>query len=361
MGEIVLKNLTKKFGDVTAIAGVSLEIEDGKITSFLGPSGCGKTTTLRLVAGLEDPTEGEIFIDGELVSTSGWIKPPEDRNLGMVFQNYAVWPHMTVFQNVAYPLKLRHQSKGTIEEKVNRTLELVGMGGLNDRLPEQLSGGQQQRVALARALVMEPTAMLLDEPLSNLDAKLRERMRFEIMELHRKLGVTVVYVTHDQSEAMVISHLIVLMQNQQIAQVGTAEEIYRKPVNQFVADFVGIANFVDCTVSSVNRAKGSVTVSLDLSGEAIQLQCLIPENDEDVSSGSSGSFFVRPEDIALRSPEADKELKGIVKLRTFLGDVIDYRIEAGGVEWRAKTNPEVEFEEGEKVGLAINRALFLPH
>jgi len=359
MGEIVLKNLTKKFEDVTAITDISYRINDGEITSFLGPSGCGKTTTLRLIAGLEDPTGGEIYIDGELVSNEEWAKPPEDRNLGMVFQNYAVWPHMTVFQNVAYPLKLRHQDRQEIDEKVTYTLDLVGMAGMKERYPEQLSGGQQQRVALARALVMEPTAMLLDEPLSNLDAKLREKMRFEIMELHKKLQVTVVYVTHDQAEAMVISDQIVLMQNQEIAQIGTAEEVYRTPVNRFVADFVGVANFIDSTVKKVDRDRGRASVSLDSSRGEIQLKCLLSGSGDRVKQGESGSFFVRPEDIEL-TPVEEGNLEGTVKLRTFLGDSIDYRIQAEEIEWRVKSNPEVKYEEDEKVGMKINRSVFLP-
>ena len=359
MGEIKLKNLTKKFGEVTAIKDISYEINDGEITSFLGPSGCGKTTTLRLIAGLEDPTEGEVYIDEELVSTASWTKPPEDRNLGMVFQNYAVWPHMTVFQNVAYPLKLRHQGREIIRDKVTGTLELVGMANMDKRYPEQLSGGQQQRVALARALVMEPTAMLLDEPLSNLDAKLREKMRFEIMELHKKIGVTVVYVTHDQAEAMVISDRIVLMQDQEIAQIGTAEEVYREPVNRFVADFVGVANFIEATVRELNRDEGEVRVQLTEAEGDVKLNCSLSGSGNVIEKGNSGSFFVRPEDIELTSIE-EGDLAGNVKLRTFLGDSVDYRVRSGELEWRVKTNP-VNYREKEKVGLKINRAVFLAH
>jgi iron(III) transport system ATP-binding protein len=275
----------------------------------------------------------------------------------MVFQNYAVWPHMTVFQNVAYPLKIRKFPKRKIKEKVEQTLELVGMEGYEERYPEQLSGGQQQRVALARALIMEPTAMLLDEPLSNLDAKLRERMRFEIMELHKKTKITIIYVTHDQAEAMVLSDRIIVMNIGYIQQIGTAAEIYREPANKFVADFIGIANFINCKLLERDGNRGKVL----LGGEKREntLDCIIPPSHaQEATAGQSGTIFIRPEDIEIRESYQDGII-GQVKRRTFLGNTIDYRINVNDMEWRIESNPEVSFEEGQEVSLQVKRAVFL--
>jgi iron(III) transport system ATP-binding protein len=355
MGEIVLESLGKKFGNVTAVENVDLHIKNGEIISILGPSGCGKTTILRLIAGLETPSTGKIYIDGEPVSSPTGIKPPEKRNLGMVFQNYAIWPHMNVFQNVAYPLKYKEVEKKVQQDRVRQTLSLVGMEGMEKRYPKELSGGQQQRVALARALIMEPTAMLLDEPLSNLDAKLRERMRFEIMELHRKLRLTVVYVTHDQSEAMVLSDRIILMQNKRIAQIGTATGIYREPLSQFVADFVGAANFIESRLVKIEGKNG--TVQLEQTEVPVVLPCVVPE-PENVPAGTSGLFFVRPEDINLTPPQ-DSEIVGTVSLSTFFGDFIDYRIDVFGRDLQVKMGPDTDFADGDHVGVVINRGVFI--
>jgi len=247
---VKLVNVVKTYKKVTAVAGISLSINKGELVTFLGPSGCGKTTTLRLIAGLEVPDSGEIYINNILVSApeKGVFVPPHKRGIGMVFQNYAVWPHMTVFENIAYGLKLQKLPKEEIARRVKEALDLVGLSGLGDRYPTQLSGGQQQRVALARALVTRPQLLLLDEPLSNLDAKLRERMRFEIRSLVKNLGLTAVYVTHDQEEAMAMSSRIVLMRDGRIVQIATPQELYHCPNSAFAADFVGDTNILEAEI-----------------------------------------------------------------------------------------------------------------
>lgn len=357
MGNIVLEKLSKKFGNVMAVNNVNTEIKDGEIVSFLGPSGCGKTTTLRIIAGLDKPTDGKVYIDNKLVSSKDCFIPPEKRNLGMVFQNYAIWPHMTVFHNVAYPLKLRKVSKGEIKNKVIRVLEMVGMGGYEARYPEQLSGGQQQRVALARAMIMKPTAMLFDEPLSNLDAKLREKMRFEIMDLHKKTGITVVYVTHDQAEAMVLSDQIVVMNQGSIQQIGTAIQIYCKPANKFVADFIGIANFIECKLVELGKDNHSGKVQILGESEKNLIECLIPLSQK-ANLGQEGTVFIRPEDITLLPLDKGEHVEQIER-KAFLGSIIDYRIKVGKKEWRIETNPEVNLDVGEKVSLHVKKAVFL--
>ena len=239
MSTITIKNVTKAFGDVVVLKEFDQVFQDKEFITLLGPSGCGKTTMLRMIAGFEKPTSGEISIDGKVVSSEKTFVPPERRDIGMVFQSYAVWPHMTVFDNVAYPLKIKKLDKATIKQKVEWILDAVHLSQYANRMPNQLSGGQQQRVALGRALVAEPKLLLLDEPLSNLDAKLRESMRFEIKEIQKNFGITVVYVTHDQTEAMAMSDRVIVINRGIIQQVGSPLEIYRHPANQFVADFAG--------------------------------------------------------------------------------------------------------------------------
>src|SRR3989337_2857927 len=245
MAIVSLKGLTKKFTETAAVKDLDLEVGDGEFVSLLGPSGCGKTTTLRLIAGFLQPEQGEIRVNQQVISSPSLLVPPERRNMSMIFQSYAVWPHMTVFQNVAYGLKFKKLSSNESEKKVERLLQLVHLETLRGRYPGELSGGQQQRVAVARALVVKPEILLLDEPLSNLDANLREEMRFEIRRLHETFSITTLYVTHDQAEAMVISDRVAVLQDGRVVQVGTAEELFERPRTRFVAEFIGKTNLID--------------------------------------------------------------------------------------------------------------------
>src|SRR5215470_12378400 len=249
MANVSLDGLTKKFTGMAAVDDLRLEIKDGEFVSLLGPSGCGKTTTLRLVAGFLQPDAGEIRVNDKVISSSSILIPPERRNMSMIFQSYAIWPHMTVFQNVAYGLKFKKLASREVDEKTERLLRVVHLDALKARYPAELSGGQQQRVALARALVVEPQILLLDEPLSNLDANLREEMRFEIRRLHEEFRITTVYVTHDQAEAMVTSDRIAVMNLGKIEQVADPHTLYNRPRTRFVAGFIGRTNFIDGTAS----------------------------------------------------------------------------------------------------------------
>ena len=273
MAFIEIRNLFKRFKEVVAINRIQLEIDQGEMLTLLGPSGCGKTTTLRCVAGLERPEEGDIVIDGKPMLSKGFV-PPSRRGIGMVFQNYAVWPHMKVYNNVVYGLKIQRMSRQQINEKARKVLDLVGLSGLEDRYPAQLSGGQQQRVALARALVGNPKVLLLDEPLSNLDAKLREELRFEIKSLVRRMDITSVYVTHDQAEAMVISDRIAVMNSGNVVQLGTPQEIYAKPANRFVADFIGTMNFMPAEVVKVLEDTDTLHVRTEFSEKVQRIRIL---------------------------------------------------------------------------------------
>src|SRR6478752_6038391 len=247
MARVSIEGLTRKFAEVSAVADLTLTIEDGEFLSLLGPSGCGKTTTLRLLAGFLAPNSGRIVVGDRVLSTAGRVVPPEHRGMSMIFQSYAVWPPKTVYDNVAFGLKLRRRPQSEIAERVGRILDLVRLGELAARYPGELSGGQQQRVALARALVVEPSILLLDEPLSNLDAGLREEMRFEIRRLHEEMRITSVYVTHDQAEAMVTSDRIAVMNHGRIEQVDHPRALYNKPKTRFVAGFIGRTNFIEGT------------------------------------------------------------------------------------------------------------------
>ncbi len=354
MASIALKNVAKTFsGNVQAVHDLSLEIAHGEIVCLLGPSGCGKTTTLRLIAGFEGPTAGELWIGDRLVSSARSVVAPARRNLGMVFQDYAVWPHRNVLDNVAYPLKVRKISRAERQRRAREAIVLVGLEGLEKRFPEQLSGGQQQRVALARALVAEPEALLLDEPLSNLDAKLREKMRFEIMDLHRRLGLTLVYVTHDQSEAMVLSDWIVVMKQGQAVQVGTPWEVYRTPANPFVADFIGLANFLPAQLVERDGVEGAA--ELPTPG-ARRVVCTVADG-VDGTLPQSGVLFVRPEDVQLTTP-SEGDVMGTVTRATFLGAKLDVRVDVAGAEWRTEAAPWESLEEGKSIGVKTQRAIF---
>jgi iron(III) transport system ATP-binding protein len=295
---LVVKGLVKRFGEVTAVEDVSFTVAPGEFVSLLGPSGCGKTTTLRCIAGFERPEAGLIAIDSETVADPhrGVHIAPNRRSFGMVFQSYAIWPHMTVLANVGYPLKVRgRHARSDIRERVNEKLRIVGLQGYENRYPSQLSGGQQQRVALARALVMEPRALLFDEPLSNLDAKLRERMRFELIEIQGKLGIPAVYVTHDQAEAMVMSDTVIVMERGRIVQAGAPEEIYSNPRTRFVADFIGLCNFVPAEVSGPAGERKWAVHSV--------LGDLVCAGDEHFCAGEAAFIAIRPEQIVVETDD----------------------------------------------------------
>lgn len=343
MAQVRIEHIFKRFGGVTAVNDFDLVVEDGEFVSILGPSGCGKTTTLRMVAGFERATEGEIFIGDECVSSSLKNKfvPPEKRDIGMVFQSYAVWPHMTVLDNVGYPLKIQKVAKEERIKRVKEMLALVHLEEYAERYPHQLSGGQQQRVALARALVARPGLLLLDEPLSNLDAKLRESMRFEILALQKELGITVVYVTHDQGEAMAMSDRIVVMSKGFVQQIGAPHEIYANPANKMVADFIGLVNFLPGEITD-----GRVHIA----GMATSLP-----NPSNLTG--SVTIAVRPENITLSSENGT--MKGILTHRFYLGDAVDYRVQVGDEMVRVivKGADLQQFKDGETVHLDFERIM----
>lgn len=319
---LTLENLTKVFParggirEVKAVDNVSLEIEKGELITLLGPSGCGKTTTLRMIAGFEFPTQGQIVLDGVQINSL----PPHKRDMSMVFQSYAIFPHLNVFENIAYGLNVQRLSKDEINRRVNKVLELVHLEGYGSRAPTQLSGGQQQRVALARALIMEPKVLLMDEPLSNLDAKLREEMRTEIRRIQKEMNITSVYVTHDQIEAMTLSDRIVVMNLGVIEQVCSPVEMYRFPNSRFVANFIGRANFVAATVLEQNDRDLTVTTL----GETITLKNVLRK----FRPQESVTLIVRPE---MARVKASGELfKGIIRRSVYLGDVMEYDIDVHG-------------------------------
>ncbi len=343
-----LKNITKVFpsrggvGEVTAVNNISLEIKKGELVTLLGPSGCGKTTTLRMIAGFEFPTSGEIILDDQPINSL----PPHKRDMSMVFQSYAIFPHLTVYENIAYGLNVQRLQKTVIAKRVNRVLDLVHLEGYGDRAPTQLSGGQQQRVALARALVMEPKVLLMDEPLSNLDAKLREEMRLEIRRIQKELNITSVYVTHDQIEAMTLSDRIVVMNQGLIEQIGTPVEMYRFPTSRFVANFIGRANFIDGIVQSQKGKK----LTVKSFGESLTLSNVQPQ----FNANDKVTLIVRPE--MTRVKKSGELFKGKVRRAVYLGDVIEYDVEVGGqIITGIETDPNVTelFPEGEEISLGF--------
>jgi spermidine/putrescine ABC transporter ATP-binding subunit len=324
---ISVHDLTKRFGPLEVVSRVSFSIEEGELFTLLGPSGCGKTTLLRLVAGFYTPDEGEIRFDDVRVNEV----PPNERGIGMVFQAYALWPHMTVFENVAYGLKLRKIDRAQIAARIGGVLEKVKLTGLGDRYPGQLSGGQQQRVALARALVLNPKILLLDEPLSNLDAKVRVQVRAEIRKLQKELGITTVYVTHDQEEALTLSDRIAVFNAGKVFQIGPPKELYERPANRFVADFIGVNNLLDATVRSVETAERRLRVETPL-GELATLL------DERFRPGDRCVVCVRPENVILGDAAADGRnvLKGRIGFAAYLGNTLRYDLDLGqGVTFKA--------------------------
>ena len=330
---------------------VSFNVPPGKLFTLLGPSGCGKTTTLRSIAGLERPRAGEISVGGQVIysSTKGVFVPPNRRGLGMVFQSYAIWPHMTVFENAAFPLQVakKRLARKQIEDRVLRVLKVVALEEMAEREATNLSGGQQQRLALARALVMEPPLLLLDEPLSNLDAKLRERMRFELKRLQRELGITTVYVTHDQSEALALSHSIAVMNRGVIQQTGTPREIYERPGNPFVADFIGTTNFLRATVKGADGPFYRVSSEIgELKVRAVDV----------LHEGMRVVLSVRPEDLRLSEarPQGDNVLEGTVDTKVFLGESVDFQVKVGATPLLARAHPSLGTRVGHPIFLTVD-------
>ena len=322
-----LRDVRRQFGAVAAVDGLSLTITHGEVFTLLGPSGCGKSTTLRIVAGLERPDRGAVYLAGRLMASGeqGFSLAPEKRGLGMVFQSYAIWPHMTVFDNVAFPLRLRRIRGEALRDKVEAVLDLVGLSGLGRRGASELSGGQQQRVALARAIVYEPKLLLLDEPLSNLDAKLRERMRIELRALQRRLGIAVLFVTHDQSEAMVLSDRIAVMQAGRIEQVGSPVALYERPATPFVRDFLGRVVTLEVSVSPSDARRAEVPGE---PGAVFELPMQLPV------AGSTNRVLLacRPEDVrvAAASVLGLNELGGTVESAAYMGEHIEYAVRTVG-------------------------------
>ncbi len=333
MGTVRVSGLVKAFGSVLAVNDLSFEAKAGEFLTLLGPSGCGKTTTLRLIAGLERPDRGEIQVGGRPLSSTdrGLFVPPERRGMGMVFQSYAIWPHMTVFENVAFPLQEQRVRRAEIRERVMAMLGTVGLGELHARPAPMLSGGQQQRVALARALVSNPEVLLLDEPLSNLDARLREEMRFELREMQARLGITSIFVTHDQAEAMTLSDRIVVMNAGGIEQEGSPEEVYQRPSTRFVMDFLGRANHLPARI-----AKG---LDGSLVAEVEECASSLPVPGGGWSIGQEVLLAFRPEAVEARAADADGAWVGVVRSSVYVSGHVEYVVEVGRFTVRA-TGPE---------------------
>ncbi len=345
MTRLVIERLEKRFGNVAALKSLSLRVEEGELISLLGPSGCGKTTTLRCVAGFEQPDAGEILFDAQNITQL----PPERRDIGMVFQNYALFPHMTVSQNLAFGLEMRKVSQANVAERVKQALRMVQLDAMLDRYPRQLSGGQQQRVALARALVIEPRMLLLDEPLANLDASLREEMRFFIRDLQQRVGITTLYVTHDQSEAMVMSDRVVVMFNGEIAQVGPPRDLYARPARREVAQFIGRTQFVSATVLA---RRDAAHVELDT-----PLGTLVAPADPALVIGQQALLVVRPEALRLEaSVQTGAQARQGQVIRTyFLGGSVEHVLSfAGGVTLFAHTAPGSDIAAGAQATLSVD-------
>ena len=352
MAFIEIQNLFKRYKKVVAVNHINLGVEKGEMLTLLGPSGCGKTTTLRCIAGLERPEEGDIVIDGHPMLSKGYV-PSSKRGIGMVFQNYAVWPHMKVFKNVVYGLKLQGVPKKEIGQRAEQVLGMVGLAGLEDRYPAQLSGGQQQRVALARAMVRNPKVLLMDEPLSNLDAKLREKMRFEIKGLVRRMGITAVYVTHDQAEAMVISDRIAVMNAGNVVQVGMPDQIYEQPSNQFVADFIGTMNFLEGTVAEILDPENKAYVT---TRTGPRLLCSHAPGQK-FEVGQTVQASIRPENVAVSGQgfeQGENLLQGRVAHKAFLGNFLYLFVESGETMIRVQAPQDLELKEGDAAHLNLN-------
>ncbi len=356
MRGVRVRGLVKRYGEVVAVDDLSMEFEKGTLTTLLGPSGCGKTTTLRCVAGLEKPDGGEISIGDSTVFSEGVNVPPEKRMVGIVFQSYAIWPHMTVFDNIAFPLKIRHRPRQEVDAKVRKMMEMVRLTGLGDRPATMVSGGQQQRIALARALVFDPEVLLLDEPLSNLDASLRDVVRVEVREIQRSLGITTIYVTHDQVEALAMSDKLVVMSGGRMMAVGAPREIYTRPPNEFVASFVGKSNMIPGRVDSIPGLPTART------GESLvvvetgfgKVRCHL-HGATDVKEGDSVLVTIKPENVLISAAGKDANtFAGRVELASYLGGFSEVLVSLGGEKVRVLRNSEqVSLGDGEEVSVVF--------
>jgi iron(III) transport system ATP-binding protein len=348
-----VQGLAKWFGSDRAVDDISFSVPRGHFLTLLGPSGCGKTTTLMSIAGLHRIDAGRISVDGALYTSPAEriFVAPEKRDIGMVFQSYAIWPHMTVAQNVAYPLEIRKIERGEIDGRVADVLRLVGLSGMAGKLATQLSGGQQQRAALARAIVSRPRLLLFDEPLSNLDAKLREQMRIEIKRIQREVGITSVYVTHDQAEALVMSDEIIVMSKGRIQQKGGPHEIYARPVNAYVSNFIGVANLLKSRVVTVT-APGRGEAEIVAGGLRVRLPCRLGDG---ITEGADAILSVRPENVQPRHENGGGLcLEGEVLATIFLGNCIDCRVRWGDFEWKVLAHPRARLRQGERVYLYLD-------
>ena len=350
---VAVRGLVKRFGATVAVDGVDFDVQAGHFFTLLGPSGCGKTTTLRMIAGLEKPDAGEIRVGDRVVSAPErrTFVPPERRGMGMVFQSYAVWPHMTVFENVAFPLVERKVERSEIRKRVAATLEQVGLAQLADRPAPALSGGQQQRVALARALVANPEVLLLDEPLSNLDARLREQMRAEIHGMQRRLGITTIFVTHDQLEAMTLSDRVAVMRDGRIEQIGTPREVYERPASKYVMDFIGNVNHLPAKMSIAGgalRARvhgGELLLSGPSTGAG---------STDGWAEGDDAVLAFRSEAVSLAGAGGPQHLRGTVTAATYLGGAVEYVVRVGESEVRLRAAPIDVLALGSMVALSVN-------
>jgi len=350
---VEVQGLVKLFGTDRAVDDVSFSVPKGRFLTLLGPSGCGKTTTLMSIAGLHSVDAGRISVGGTVYTApaEGQFMPPERRDIGMVFQSYAIWPHMTVAQNVAYPLEIRKIDRAEIDQRVHEVLHLVGLGTMADKLATQLSGGQQQRAALARAIVSRPRLLLFDEPLSNLDLKLREQMRLELKRIQHEVGITSIYVTHDQAEALVMSDEIIVMSKGRIQQKGGPREIYAQPVNAYVSNFIGVANLLKGRVVTATSA-GRGEVEIAAGGRTARLSCLLRAG---MTPGTEVVLSVRPENVAAsRQNGGSACLEGEVIEAIFLGNSVDCRVRWGDFEWKVTAHPRAGLKAGQKVYLRLD-------
>ena len=351
---LVIENLVKYFGDDRAVDGISFNISEGEFLTLLGPSGCGKTTTLMCIAGLHKPDAGEIAVNGKSFTSMkrNVFLEPEKRDIGMVFQSYAIWPHMTVEKNISYPLEVRKIESSEIDDRVMEVIRLVGLEDMIGKDATQLSGGQQQRAALARAIVCHPSLLLFDEPLSNLDLKLRERMRLELKRIQNEVGITSVYVTHDQAEALVMSDDIIVMSKGKIEQSGGPHSIYARPINRYVSNFIGMANLLNGKISNISKT-GLSEIMIFQDGETIKIPCVL--DDDKLKEGDNAVLSVRPENVyALKEKPDGTAIKGEVIQTIFLGNYIDCRVQWGEFEWKIQAHPRERLKKGDSVYIRLD-------